>query len=125
MSTVDDVLASSLAHPTPDSADRAAGRGRLIVTERAARHLVRGVAERAPLRTRDVDVDVDHLDESGIGARVEFAAAYPDSALSSALVSFREHLAHEVQRLLGRPVVRLDVVVTDLVVDIEPRRRVQ
>jgi hypothetical protein len=27
--------------------------------------------------------------------------------------------------LLGRPVLRLDVVVSDLVVDIEPRRRVQ
>jgi hypothetical protein len=125
MSTVDDVLAASLTNTARESAGHAAGRGRLIVTERAARHLLRGVAEGAPLRTRDVDVDIDHLEESGIGARVQFAAAYPDSALSGALVGFREHFGREVQRLLGRPVVRLDVVVTDLVVDIEPRRRVQ
>ena len=100
-------------------------RGRLIVTERAARHLIRGVAERGPLRTRNVDVDVDHLDDDGISARVEFAAEYPDSALSSALAGFRQHVGREVNRLLGRPLLRLDVVVSDLVVDIEPRRRVQ
>ena len=77
------------------------------------------------MRTRDVDVDIDHFDDNGVSARVEFAAEYPDSALSGALERFRQHVGQEVKRLLGRPLRRLDVVVSDLVVDIEPRRRVR
>jgi hypothetical protein len=125
MSTVDDVLATSLTNAARETAGQAGERGRLIVTERAARQLIRGVAERGPLRTRNVDVDVDRLADDGITARVAFAAEYPDSALSSALAGFRAHVGREVNRLLGRPLLRLDVVVSDLVVDIEPRRRVQ
>jgi hypothetical protein len=125
MSTVDDLLATSLTNDVGETVTAAGARGRLIVTERAARHLIQGVAERAPLRTRNVDVDIDHLDDNGISARVKFAAEYPDSALSNVLAGFREHVGHEVTRLLGRPLQRLDVVVSDLVVDIEPRRRVQ
>jgi uncharacterized alkaline shock family protein YloU len=125
MSTADEVLASRLTPALASSAGAASGRGRLIVTDRAARRLIRGVAERGPLRARDVDVDLDRVDEQGVSARIELAAEYPDSALSTALEQFRQHVSHEVERLLGRPVLRLDVVVSDLVVDIEPRRRVQ
>ena len=116
----------------PSPADGAASaaieprrRGRLIVSDRAARHLIQGVAERGPLRTRDVDVHIDHLDDNGVSARLEFAAEYPESALSVALERFRQHVGEEVRRLLGRPLRRLDVVVSDLVVDIEPGRRVR
>jgi len=125
MSTADEVLASRLTPALASSVGEARGRGRLIVTDRAAGRLIRGVAERGPLRTRDVDVDLDRVDDTGVSARIELAAEYPDSALSTALEHFREHVSHEVERLLGRPLLRLDVVVSDLVVDIEPRRRVQ
>ena len=91
-------------------------RGRLIVSDRAARHLIQGVAERGPLRTRDVDVHIDHLDDDGVSARLELTAEYPESALSVTLERFRQHVGHDVERLLGRPLRRLDVVVSDLVV---------
>jgi hypothetical protein len=86
---------------------------------------VEGVAERGPLRVRDVDVHIDHLDDSGVSARIEFAAEYPESALSTTLERFRRHVVEEVERLLGRPMQRLQVVVTDLVVTFERPRRVQ
>ena len=125
MSTVDVALTRSPTNDDPVAVSETGDRGRLIVSDRAARRLVQGVAERGPLRTRDVSVDIDHLDESGVSARVEFAAEYPDSALSGVLEGFRQHVGHEVGRLLGRPLRRLDVVVSDLVMDIDPRRRVQ
>jgi hypothetical protein len=125
MSTVDEALARGPGNDVTDAGGETRERGRLIVTDRAARHLIQGVAERGPLQTRGVGVDVDHLDDNGVSARVEFAAQYPDSALSGTLERFRQYVGHEVLRLLGRPLRRLDVVVSDLVVDIEPRRRVQ
>jgi hypothetical protein len=125
MSTVDEVLARPPANDDTGRVSVARERGRLIVSNRAVRHLIQGVAERGPLRTREVEVDIDHLDDNGVSARVEFAAEYPESALSGALERFRQHVGQEVQRLLGRPMRRLDVVVSDLVVDIEPRRRVR
>ena len=91
----------------------------------AARRLIHGVAERGPLRTRDIDVHIDHLDADGVNARLECTAEYPEAALSVALERFRQHVGEEVMRLLGRPLRRLDVVVSDLVVDIEPGLRVQ
>lgn len=125
MTTVGEVLARSPDNDGPAAVSGARERGRLIVSDRAARHLVQGVAEHGPLRTRDVAVDIDHLDDHGVSARVEFAAEYPESPLSGALEGFRHHVGHEVKRLLGRPLRRLDVVVSDLVVDTHPRRRVQ
>jgi uncharacterized alkaline shock family protein YloU len=125
MNTLDEVLARSPANDDTDAVSEARERGRLIVSDRAVRHLIQGVAERGPLRTRHVEVDVDHLDDNGVSARVKLVAEYPDSALSGALQQFRQYVGQEVKRLLGRPLRRLDVVVSDLVVDIEPRRRVR
>ena len=125
MSTDDQALAHSTADDAASTAIEPGRRGRLIVSDGAARHLIQGVAERGPLRTRDIGVHIDHLDDDGVSASVEFTAEYPESALAVALERFRQHVGHEVRRLLGRQLRRLDVVVTDLVVDIEPRRRVR
>jgi hypothetical protein len=126
MTTVDDALAQhssgdTLPPPPPSSASR----GRLTVTERAARHLVQGVAEHAPLRARDVDVHIADLDDAGLSADVHLAVEYPHTELAAALEAFRRHVTQDVQRLLGRPLRRLDVTITDLLVDLAPTRRVQ
>jgi hypothetical protein len=125
MSSVDEAPARSPADGEASAAIEPRRRGRLIVTDRAARHLIQGVAERGPLRTRDVDVHVDHLDADGVSARLELTAEYPETSLTVALERFRHHVEHDVSRLLGRPLRRLDVVVSDLVVDLEPGRRVR
>ena len=125
MSTDDQALADSTADDAASAAIEPRRRGRLIVSDGAARHLIQGVAERGPLRTRDIDVHIDHLDDDAVSARLEFTAEYPESALAVALERFRQHVGHEVNRLLGRQLRRLDVVVSDLVVEIEPRRRVR
>jgi hypothetical protein len=100
-------------------------RGRLIVSDRAARHLIQGVAERGPLRTRGVEVHIDHLDAEGVSAHLELTAEYPETALTASLERFRQHVGQDVSRLLGRPLRRLDVVVSDLVIELEPGRRVR
>ena len=125
MSAVDEAPARSPADGEASAAIEPRRRGRLIVSDGATRHLIQGVAERGPLRTRDIDVHIDHLDADGVNARLEFTAEYPEAALSVALERFRQHVEEEVRRLLGRPLRRLDVVVTDLVVDIAPGRRVR
>jgi len=125
MSAVDEAPARSPADGDSSAAIEPRRRGRLIVSERAARRLIQGVAERGPLRTRDVDVHIDHLDTDGVRARLKITAEYPEAALSAALEQFRQHVGQDVNRLLGRPLRRLDVVVSDLVVDIEPGRRVR
>ena len=125
MSAVDEAPARSPADGEAFAAIEPRRRGQLIVSQGAARHLIQGVAERGPLRTRDIDVHIDHLDADGVRARLEFTAEYPEAALSVALERFRQHVGQEVRRLLGRPLRRLDVVVSDLVVDIEPVRRVR
>jgi hypothetical protein len=125
MSAVDEAPARSPGDGEAYAVIEPRRRGRLIVSPGAVRHLIQGVAERGPLRTRDVDVHIDHLDADGVRARLELTAEYPEAALSVALERFRQHVGQEVRRLLGRPLRRLDVVVSDLVVDIEPGRRVQ
>ena len=92
MSAVDEAPARSPADGEASAAIEPRRRGRLIVSDGAARHLIQGVAERGPLRTRDVDVHIDHLDDDGVSARLEFAAEYPESALSVALERFRQHV---------------------------------
>ena len=126
MSPVDQAPARRPADGEAYAAIEPRRRGRLIVSPGAARHLIEGVAERGPLRTRAIDVNIDHLDDDGVSAHLEFTAKYPEAAaLSVALERLRQHVAHEVNRLLGRPLRRLDVVVSNLVVDFEPARRVQ
>jgi len=125
MSAVNETPARSPADGEAGAVIEPGRRGRLIISHGAARHLIQGVAQRGPLRTRDVDVHIDHLDADGVSARLEFTAEYPEAALSVALERFRQHVGQEVRRLLGRPLRRLDVVVSDLVVDIEPGRRLR
>lgn len=125
MSAVNEAPARRPADGEASGAIEPRRRGRLIVSDGAARRLIQGVAERGPLRTRDIDVHIDHLDAEGVSAHLELTAEYPESALSVALEQFRQHVGHEVRRLLGRQLRRLDVVVSDLVVDIEPGRRVR
>ena len=125
MSAVDDAIAPSPSSQRPAGPIAQRERGRLTVSDRAARHLVEGIAERGPLRVHDVDVRIDHLDDTGVSARIELAAEYPESALSTTLEHFRRHVVDDVGRLLGRPMQRLDLVVTDLVVSVEPARRVR
>jgi hypothetical protein len=121
---------TSLPDPLPPTSDDAplapvAVRGRLVVTERAARNLIKGAAVRTPLEPTDVEVDVAEITDDGVAARVTFVARYPDGALSAALREFRRTVADDVGRLAGRPLRRLDVVVKDLVVGGGPARRVQ
>lgn len=99
-------------------------RGRLVLTFRAARHLVQGAANRTPLGVTDIAVDDVDVRDDGISARVRLIAPYPNGPLSTALGEFRRSVAHDVSRLSGRPLRHLDVVVTDLVVDVDNGRRV-
>jgi hypothetical protein len=126
MTTVDDALTQHTRGDTlPPSAPSSASRGRLSVTERAARHLVQGVVEHAPLLVRNVDVHIADLDDAGLSGDVHLAAEYPHTELATALEAFRRHVTQDIQRLLGRPLRRLDVTITDLLVDLAPTRRVQ
>jgi hypothetical protein len=125
MSSVDEAPARGATNGEATARTEAHRRGRLIVSDRAARRLIQGVAERGPLHTRDVDVHIDHLDADGVNAHLALTVEYPEAPLSVALERFRQHVEQDVRRLLGRPLRRLDVVVSDLVVDIEPGRRVQ
>jgi len=122
MTTVDDVLASAASG---DDTAVVARRGRLVVTERAAQHLVQGAAERAALGTRDVDVSITRLDDDGLSAEIRLTIEYPRDALTATLARFRRDVVTRVEGLLGRPVNRLDVMVTDLVVELGRQRRVQ
>ena len=125
MGSVDEAPTRGATNGGATARTEARRRGRLIVSDRAARRLIQGVAERGPLRTRDVDVHIDHLDADGVNAHLALTAEYPEAPLSVALERFRHHVEQDVRRLLGRPLRRLDLVVSDLVVDIEPGRRVQ
>lgn len=126
MSTVDDALAHTVTGQLTDAPPSTThAPGHLTVSDRAVRHLVHGVAQNSALRTRDIHVRIDRLDDHGLNAHIELAVEYPQTLLSDALREFRRHVARNVQQLLGRPLRRLDVVIADLVVGIEPTRRVQ
>jgi hypothetical protein len=118
---------TTLGDPLPPPAAPTAGsaRGRLFLSDRAARHLIEGAAAQTSLPVTDVDVDVDDVDDDGITARITLVARYPNGALSNALRDFRRTVADDVSRLAGRPLRRLDIVVEDLVVGPGPRQRVE
>jgi hypothetical protein len=111
--------------PPPDQRSAPAARGRLIITNRAAQHVVEGAAVRTSLGITDVDVDITDVTDNGIVARITVAAHYPNGALSHALTEFRRTVAADVSRLVGRPMRRLDVIVKDLTIDVPNGRRVQ
>ena len=100
-------------------------RGRLTVSDRAARHLVEGIAERGPLRVHDVDVRIDHLDDTGVSARVELAAEYPGVGAVHHARALPPPRRRRRRAVAGAADARLDLVVTDLVVSVEPARRVR
>lgn len=103
-----------LAEPTLTAPRDPAVRGRLVVGRRAVSRTVQRAAEETSFGARDVTVDVGAVDEEGVAVGVTLGARYPETALAPALSEFRRELAAEVERILGRRVLRLDVDVVEL-----------
>lgn len=96
----------------PSSSGR---RGELTITERAARHLVEGVVERVP-SAGDAQVEVLSLADDGIELQVSLVLEYPTGPASDVLREVRRQVATETGRQLGRPVRRLDLIVSEFVI---------
>ena len=86
-------------------------RGTLTVRERAAARLASGVLAEALPALPAPKVDVASLDDAGIELRATLTLEYPTEPVSSILVELRQRVVADVERQLGRPVRRLDLVV--------------
>jgi hypothetical protein len=101
-----------------------AERGVLVVTNRAAQRLVEGViAHTAPHVTRP-DVRVSSLSDEAAEFAITLKLEYPDAPLSRTLDDLRRRIAIETGRLLGRPVRRIDLTVSEFITRPSMRPRV-
>ena len=108
--------ATQVVRPEP------AHRGRLVVAERAVRHVAERALAESPRPVHRPKVAVQALDEHGIELESEFGIDYPDEPLSVVLAEVRQYVSRRVSEVLGRPVRLLDVKVDELVMTPPTRR---
>lgn len=95
----------------PPPAVSAAGRGQLVVTDRAIRHLVQGAIARSVPELRQPDIRLASLSASAVELQIGCRLRYPDEPLPALLATLRTRLTTVVANQLGRRVERLDLTV--------------
>jgi uncharacterized alkaline shock family protein YloU len=102
-----------------------AGRGLLVIEDRAARRVIEGAIRRHAPNVFDPDVRIVSMSGDGVEVDVSFSLEYPTDALSRVLADVRRRVTGEIARQLGSPVRRIDLTVAEFITSRPaPRRRV-